>query len=92
MLTRGGQGRVAAAAGPYPDFLRIAAGYRIGASRVRRPAALEAGLKRLLLDPSEPFLLDVIVERESNVLLMIPAGKTYRDVVLEKGLAAIADT
>jgi acetolactate synthase-1/2/3 large subunit len=77
---------------PYPDFLAIAAGYRIEAMRVRTLVELKAGIARLLLDPQEPFLLDVMVERETDVFPMIPAGETYRDTVFSRNGAAIAET
>ncbi|MEX2482557.1 MAG: biosynthetic-type acetolactate synthase large subunit [Gammaproteobacteria bacterium] len=67
----------------YPDFVTIAAGYRVKAERVRTVAELEAACTRLLADPSEPYLLDVIVDREQNVYPMIPAGGTYRDIILD---------
>ncbi len=66
----------------YPDFVTIAAGYRVRAERVTAPGELEAAYTRLLADPDEPFLLDVVVEREQNVYPMIPAGGTYRDIIL----------
>ncbi len=65
----------------YPDFLSIAAGYRVRAERVRRTDELEAAMKRLLADPDEPAVLDVIVRRTENVYPMIPAGATYRDII-----------
>ena len=37
---------------------------------------------RLLADPDEPYLLDVIVEPEANVYPMIPAGASYRDIIM----------
>src|SRR6202034_3090645 len=64
---------------PYPDFLAIASGYRIRAERVTRLSELYEALRRLLADGDEPYLLDVMVERVSNVLPMIPSGKGYRD-------------
>ncbi|MDA0822173.1 MAG: biosynthetic-type acetolactate synthase large subunit [Proteobacteria bacterium] len=67
----------------YPDFVTIAAGYRVAAARVRTKDALESAFRRMLEDPDEPYLLDVIVESEQNVYPMIPAGGTYRDIILE---------
>lgn len=66
---------------PYPDFLAIAAGYGVAAERVERAEDLPAALERMLADPNQPYLLDVMVEREDNVFPMIPAGKSYRDVI-----------
>jgi acetolactate synthase-1/2/3 large subunit len=66
----------------YPDFLSIAAGYRVEAERVSSPNDLEAACKRLLQDPGQPRLLDVIVEAEENVYPMIPAGGSYEDIIM----------
>ncbi|MEE4278962.1 MAG: biosynthetic-type acetolactate synthase large subunit [Halieaceae bacterium] len=66
----------------YPDFPTIAAGYRVKAERVVRPEDLDAALGRLLADPSEPYLLDVIVAAEENVYPMIPAGGSYREMIM----------
>ncbi len=66
----------------YPDFVTIAAGYRVAAARVTQASQLRDAYSRMLADPDEPYLLDVLVEREENVYPMIPAGGTYRDIIL----------
>jgi len=66
----------------YPDFPAIAAGYRVRAERVSDPRELDAAYRRLLADPDEPYLLDIIVSAEENVYPMIPAGGSYRDMIL----------
>lgn len=66
----------------YPDFLTIAAGYGVKAERVSEPAELEAALKRMLADPDEPYLLDVIVDADENVYPMIPAGGSFDDIIM----------
>ncbi|TAL53600.1 biosynthetic-type acetolactate synthase large subunit [Pandoraea sp.] len=66
---------------PYPDFPAIAGGYGVAAERVERAEDLPAALERMLADPDQPYLLDVMVAREDNVFPMIPAGKSYRDVI-----------
>lgn len=66
----------------YPNFLKIAEGYRVKAERVSSKDQLAAAIHRLLADPNEPYLLDVIVEAEENVFPMIPAGGTYRDIIM----------
>jgi acetolactate synthase-1/2/3 large subunit len=68
--------------GVYPDFLAIAQGYRIKAERVSGFEDLELAFSRLLADPDEPSLLDLIVEKEENVYPMIPAGATYREIIM----------
>ena len=66
----------------YPDFLAIAHGYRVRAERVWRQEELRAAYERLLADPNEPYLLDVIIRPEENVYPMIPAGATYKDILM----------
>jgi len=66
----------------YPDFLSIAKGYRVEAERISNPESLKAAFGRMLADPNEPYLLDVIVEKEANVYPMIPAGATYKDIIM----------
>jgi len=48
----------------------------------RSCTGLKAAFERLLANPDEPYLLDVIVEKEANVYPMIPAGATYRDIIM----------
>jgi acetolactate synthase I/II/III large subunit len=67
----------------YPDFVTIAAGYRVKAERVRTRAELAAAYGRMLEDPTQPYLVDVIVDQEQNVYPMIPAGGSYKDIILE---------
>lgn len=72
----------------YPDFVTIAQGYRVKAERVSEKAELTEAYQRLLADPDEPYLLDIIVEADENVYPMIPAGASYRDIIMgedEKG-------
>ena len=66
----------------YPDFLKIAEGYRVRAERVTGKEQLAAAYQRMLADPEEPYLVDVIVEAEENVYPMIPAGGSYRDIIM----------
>lgn len=66
----------------YPDFPKIAEGYRVKAERVTNKEHLAAAYERMLANPDEPYLLDVIVESEENVYPMIPAGGSYRDIIM----------
>ncbi|MGE0679390.1 MAG: biosynthetic-type acetolactate synthase large subunit [Candidatus Binatia bacterium] len=68
----------------YPDFLAIAHGYRVKAERVSRKEDLRAAYERMLADPDEPYLLDIIVRLEENVFPMIPAGATYHDIIMSE--------
>jgi acetolactate synthase-1/2/3 large subunit len=66
----------------YPDFIRIAEGYRVRAERAHDLAGLRAAYKRMLADPDEPYLVDVIIRFEDNVYPMIPAGGSYQDIIM----------
>lgn len=66
----------------YPDFVRIAEGYRVKAERVRELDGLAEVCERMLAEPDEPYLVDVIVRQEDHVYPMIPAGGTYRDIIM----------
>jgi acetolactate synthase-1/2/3 large subunit len=68
--------------GIYPDFIKVAAGYGVSAERVLQRGELAAAFERMLQDPDEPYLVDVIVEAEENVYPMIPAGGTYMDIIM----------
>lgn len=75
----------------YPDFVAIAGGYRVAAERITRFTDLPAAIERMLADPSAPYLLDVVVDSEANVYPMIPAGATYRDIIMDdKELARVS--
>ncbi|WP_100641738.1 biosynthetic-type acetolactate synthase large subunit [Alteromonas facilis] len=68
----------------YPDFIAIAKGYNITAERVTHKDELEGAYKRMLADPNQPYLLDVVVEFEENVFPMIPAGGSYKDIIMDQ--------
>ena len=36
----------------------------------------------MLSDPDEPYLVDVVVSPEENVYPMIPAGATYKEIIM----------
>lgn len=77
--------------GIYPNFLKIAEGYDVKAERVDKREDLVGAFARLLADPDEPYLLDLIVEAEENVYPMIPAGGTYRDIIMnDSDLAGVS--
>jgi acetolactate synthase-1/2/3 large subunit len=67
---------------PYPNFPLIAEGYMIPGRDVWTVAELEPALKQMLAS-EEPFLLDVHVEYEEHVLPMIPAGRSYKEIMEE---------
>jgi acetolactate synthase I/II/III large subunit len=65
---------------PYPDFVAMAKGFRVGARRVSEREDLDAALEEML-DSKGPFVLDVMVPYQEHVLPMIPSGQTVRDII-----------
>ena len=66
----------------YPDYVQIAKGFGVTCERVVHKKDLPAAIKRML-DSKEVYLLDVMVPYTEHVLPMIPAGKTYKDIITE---------
>ena len=65
-----------------PDFVKIAEGYSIKAKRVENRENLKDAVKEMIA-ASEPYFLEVRVEKEDNVFPMIPTGASVSDVRLE---------
>jgi acetolactate synthase-1/2/3 large subunit len=64
-----------------PDFVTIASGYSIPAKRVTERDDLENSLKEMLASEG-PYLLDIRIDREANVLPMVEPGASVSDVTL----------
>ncbi len=64
-----------------PDFVKIADGYGIPAQRLEDRKDLDTALNTML-DHNGPYLLEVMVEKETNVFPMIPSGASVSDVRL----------
>jgi acetolactate synthase-1/2/3 large subunit len=65
---------------PYPDFVTIAKGFKVGAKHISDKADLGAALEEML-DSKGPYLLNVMVPYQEHVLPMIPSGMTVRDII-----------
>ena len=65
-----------------PDYMQIAAAYGIPGRRVMEREELEEGIREML-DTDGPFLLEVCVVEEGNVLPMTPPGSSVNDMLLE---------
>lgn len=65
-----------------PDFVKIADGFGIKASKVERREDLSAALDAML-DFDGPYFLEVVCEKEENVFPMVPAGASVAAIRLE---------
>ncbi len=66
----------------YPDYVRIAQGYGWGAASVHQKSDLEGAISEMV-NTEGPYLLDVEVPYQSQVLPMIPSGGTVHDLIKE---------
>jgi len=66
----------------YPDYVQLCKGFGVTCERVLHKKDLRAAIQRLLAS-KEAYVLDVMTPYTEHVLPMIPAGKTYRDIITE---------
>jgi len=66
----------------YPDYPTIFRGFGITCERVTHKKDLEGALQRLI-DAKEAYALDILVPYTEHVLPMIPAGKTFDDIITD---------
>ncbi|EAY28027.1 biosynthetic-type acetolactate synthase large subunit [Microscilla marina] len=65
-----------------PDFVALAKSFHIGAQRVEQRDQLADGLQNMLAHQGS-FLLEVVVEKETNVFPMVPTGESISNIRLE---------
>jgi len=69
-------------AGIYPDYPTIFKGFGITCERVLHKKDLEGALQRLI-DAKGAYALDIMVPHTEHVLPMIPAGKTFNEIITD---------
>jgi acetolactate synthase I/II/III large subunit len=67
----------------YPDYVKVCEGFGVKCERVLQKEDLPAALRRML-DSDECYVLDVMTPFTEHVMPMIPAGKTYRDIIIDQ--------
>ncbi|MFI4873838.1 MAG: biosynthetic-type acetolactate synthase large subunit [Blastopirellula sp. JB062] len=77
-----GEGAERYASERYPDFVQIAKGFGCGGATVSRKADLRAAIEEMI-DYDGPYVLDVQVPYQEQVLPMIPSGMTVNDIIKE---------
>ncbi|MFC2138659.1 biosynthetic-type acetolactate synthase large subunit [Bacteroidota bacterium] len=66
-----------------PDFITIAKGYGVKARKVTERATLDDAIKEMI-EYDGAYLLETVIEKESNVFPMVPAGASVSDILLGK--------
>uniref|UniRef100_F6HAS8 Acetolactate synthase n=1 Tax=Vitis vinifera TaxID=29760 RepID=F6HAS8_VITVI len=64
----------------FPDMLMFAEACNITAARVTKKAELREAIEKMLKTPG-PYLLDVTVTHQAQVLQLIPDGGTFKDAI-----------
>ena len=72
-----------------PDFVKLAEACGAVGFRAEKPKEVREIIEEALKIQDRPVVLDFVVDREENVLPMVPAGKSYRDMILEDGKKAV---
>ncbi|HEY0793948.1 MAG TPA: biosynthetic-type acetolactate synthase large subunit, partial [Chthoniobacterales bacterium] len=67
----------------YPDYVQLCSGFGVTCERVHHKADLPAAMERMLA-ADECYVLDVMTPYTEHVLPMIPAGMTYRDIIIDQ--------
>ncbi len=66
--------------GEETDFVKLAKAFGAEGAHVTRPGEIGPALREAI-DSEKPYLLDIAVEREMNVLPMVPAGGRIDDML-----------
>ena len=73
-----------AACPPYiPDFLKLAESYGIEGIRVTKREEIKGALERAKAKKNAPILIECIIEREANILPIVPGGNPLSEMVCE---------
>jgi acetolactate synthase-1/2/3 large subunit len=64
-----------------PDFVKISEGFSIPAKKVVKREDLQNALIEML-ESKGPYLLDIMVEKEANVLPMVAPGASVSEITL----------
>lgn len=66
-----------------PDFVRLAESYGARGMRVQTADGIRAALQEAKNARKTPTVIEFIIEREANVLPMVPPGNPLNDMILE---------
>jgi len=75
-----------------PDFVKLAESFGAVGLRATKPKEVKKVLQEAMSINDRPVIIDMAVDREENVLPMVPAGKSYREMILNPGEKGKAET
>lgn len=65
-----------------PDFIKLAESYGAAGIRVSDVTEIEAALKRAKKNRKTPTVIEFIIEREENVMPIVPPGNAIDRMIL----------
>ena len=69
---------------PYiPDFVKLAESYGIEGIRVTKREDVAAAFERAKANKKAPTLIEFIIDREADILPMVPGGNALSEMVTE---------
>jgi len=75
-----------------PDFVKLAEACGAVGFRAEKPSEVREILEEAMKIEDKPVIMDFHVDREENVFPMVPAGKSYKDMILEDGKSPDVET
>lgn len=66
-----------------PDFIRLAESYGAQGIRVKDIESIEPALQKAKENKKTPTIIEFIIEREENVLPIVPPGNPLSDMIME---------
>lgn len=66
-----------------PDFIKLAESYDAKGIRVERPEDVEAAFREAIGNKHSPTVIEFIIEREANVLPIVPGGKALNEMIMD---------
>lgn len=66
-----------------PDFIKLAESYDAKGIRVEKVEEVEAAFRQARENTLTPTVIEFIIEREANVLPIVPGGKALNEMIME---------
>ena len=66
-----------------PDFVKLAQSYDAAGIRVERTEDIRPAFERAKANKNSPTLIEFIIEREANVLPIVPGGNAIKDMIMD---------
>ena len=66
-----------------PDFIRLAESYDARGIRVEKPEDIDQAFSAAKSNKTSPTVIEFIIEREANVLPIVPGGKALNEMIMD---------